>query len=275
LNKPCSKNNNTLPKFAASLVCPVDSPPRRNAVVEVDNFGVIISVSDGSSNFRESAGIAYYSGILIPGLADLMTGSGDNPHWQYSRGIRVAGAPYLPDVADAHTKETVALSPVSISKKEPSRNESAGFLSGDTDDLPRKGRNFYNLAAGRYRWKGMYGEVVDYFVYDGMNHYNRFLRAGLHEGLYHAQTGKGELPVLATGGRIEMMRLMFELQEGAALISFEVLLEMASLNGAIAAGYEKTAGSLSKGKQPGLCIIEGADIANIRLLKGSRLRRLL
>ena len=121
----------------------------------------------------------------------------------------------------------------------------------------------------------MYGELVDYVVFDGMDHFNRFFRPGGHEGLYYGLTGSNEFPVLATGGRIDMMGLLIELQEGPAKINFHTLLEMASLNGALAAGYEKTSGSLSTGKQPGLCIIEGADIANMRLLPGSRLRRLL
>lgn len=304
-----------MPKFAASLVCPVDSPPRKNAVVEVGNDGVIISVSEGSSAFRESAGVAFYAGILIPGLSDLMSGT-LNPLWQYSRGIRIAGGSVMPEGAGnagnlqySHMpgfKITEGPCVTADSKGSPrkvsaadlpddrsdiprivtagnlhdnrndlSRTVSSGNLSDDRLDLPRKGNYGHHLAGDRYRWTGMYGELVDYVVFDGMDHFNRLFRAGGHEGLYHGPTGSNGFPVLATGGRIDMMGLLIELQEGPAKISFHALLEMASLNGALAAGYEKTSGSLSTGKHPGLCIIEGADIANMRLLPGSRLRRLL
>ncbi|MGF1584887.1 MAG: hypothetical protein ACFCUM_06170 [Bacteroidales bacterium] len=304
-----------MPKFAASLVCPVDSPPRKNAVVEVGNDGVIISVSEGTDAFRESAGVEFYSGILIPGLSDLMSGTMD-PHWQYSRGIRIAGTSVIPEGAgiagNSHYSHVpgfkinegpcVTVDPKDSPRKvsagdipddrsdihrivtagdrldnryDFSRTVSSGNLSDDRPELPRKGNYGYHLAADRYKWTGMYGELVDYVVFDGMDQFNRLFRAGGHEGLYRRLTGSSGFPVLATGGRTDMMGLLIELQEGPARISFPALLEMASLNGARAAGYEKTSGSLSAGKQPGLCIIEGADIANMRLLAGSSLRRLL
>jgi hypothetical protein len=285
-------------------------------VVEVDNDGVIISVSEGSAAFRESAGVAFYPGILIPGLSDLMSGKGDSPHWQYSRGIRVAGTSVFPEGAgNAGNSQynhipcfkitedpCVAVdskgSPPKVSEgdmpddrgdlprnvtpgnrqdnlNDLSRTVSSGNLSDNRRDIPRKGNYGYQLAAERYIWKGMYGEVVDYVVFDGMDHFKRYFMAGRHAGMYQALSDSGEIPVLATGGRIDMLGLMVELQKGPAQISFQALLEMASINGALAAGYEKTTGSLSTGKQPGLCIIEGADIANMRLLQGSRLRRLL
>jgi hypothetical protein len=284
-------------------------------VVEVDNLGVIVSVSEGSVSFRESAGVAFYPGILIPGLSDLMSGRGDNPHWQYSRGIRVAGISVLPEGAgNAGNSQynhipcfKITVDPcVTVGSKgsprkvsegdmpdhrgnlprnvipgncrdnlnDLSRSVSSGNLSDARGDIPRKGNGRNQLAAERYRWEGMYGGVVEYVVFDGMDHFNRHFRAGRHAGIYHALSND-ELPVVATGGRIDMMGLLLELQDGPAQIKLLALLEMASLNGAMATGCEKTAGSLSKGKQPGLCIIEGADIANMQLLKGSRLRRLL
>jgi cytosine/adenosine deaminase-related metal-dependent hydrolase len=72
-----------------------------------------------------------------------------------------------------------------------------------------------------------------------------------------------------------MMQMMLELQEGPASLSLPAILTMAALNGARALQFDHITGSIEPGKAPGLSIIEGADIAGVRLLPGSRLRRLL
>ncbi len=73
------------------MVFPVSSPPRSNAVVEIDRNGTVLSVSRGGASFRELAGVEYYSGILIPGLADMMCGPDESGHRLLATGVRVAG----------------------------------------------------------------------------------------------------------------------------------------------------------------------------------------
>jgi hypothetical protein len=219
-------------KIASSLVYPVSSPPLRNAIVEIDDDGVIMAVDPGGQSFREKAGVEFYSGILLPGLADVMCGDRGS-HWLLGRGIRVSGR-----IGAAAT----------------------GTLPGD--------------ASARSSWKSLYGGEVDYRVFRDMEHFMRGFTPGDFNGIYHALGRGGSLPVLASFGRMELVELMFLLQEGPGKFSLPFLLSMATINGAVAMDCDGLTGSLSPGKRPGLNIIEGADINNMRLLPGSRLRRL-
>ena len=55
-------------KISASLVCPVSSPAIKRGVIVVDSNGIIREVRGPLE--KEEANIEYYSGILIPGLAN-------------------------------------------------------------------------------------------------------------------------------------------------------------------------------------------------------------
>lgn len=240
-----------MPKIAASIVFPVSSPARRNAVVETDEKGTVISLSADRPGFSEIAGVAYYSGILIPGLADMMCGRGKSSRWMVSRGLRLAGHIGVPpEMAGKIGEENMKAA-----------GESAG--SGPSEN-PLAGVN----------WKSRYGPEIGYRVFRDMEQFYGDFTAGTTEGVYHFRDTGGEFPVLATLGRQELWELIFALQEGPARISLPQLLVMATLNGARAMNSENIAGTLSPGKQPGINIIEGADMHGMKLLPGSRIRRL-
>jgi hypothetical protein len=217
-------------RIAANLVFPVISPPLKNAMVTLEDDGTVVSVGEGTDRFRERAGVEFYSGILIPGMADADCGSRDSS-WLVSRGIRVGGRTGMPD---------------------------------DAGTVPEKG--------GRVKWKGWPG-MIEFLVYDEDNPLHGIFRAGITEGTCHA-VKMGGIPVTCTCGKAEMIDLLFYLQEQQPEGSLESLIAMATINGARALGFP-AAGSLLPGMQPGLNIIEGADIRKMRLLPGSRLRRLL
>jgi hypothetical protein len=80
-----------MPKIAASIVFPVSAPPRRNAVVRMDDNGTVLSVSKGDASFSEMAGVEFYSGILIPGLVDLLNNKVCDNHRLVAEGVRVTG----------------------------------------------------------------------------------------------------------------------------------------------------------------------------------------
>lgn len=221
-----------MPRIAASLVCPVSSPPLKNAVVTLDQNGVVLSIEGGSARFRERAGVEFYSGILIPGMADVFCG-GRESSWLMTRGVRVAGRTGIPREASA--------------------------LSGESQ------------SPSQFYWKGRQG-VIEYRIFDDIADLQNSFQAGKTNGIYHATRMEG-MPVLGSGGKMEMIDLMFMLQEGKAGAGLPLLITMATLNGARALGFQ-AAGCLVPGMQPGLNIIEGADIRNMRLLPGSRLRRL-
>jgi hypothetical protein len=217
-------------RIAANLVFPVTSPPLKNALVTLDDDGTVVSVGEGTDRFRERAGVEFYSGILIPGMADGDCGSRGSS-WLVSRGIRIAGRTGMP--VDAGT-------------------------------VPEIG--------GRVKWKGWPG-MIEYLVYDDGNPPHTIFPAGIAEGVCHA-VNMGGIPVTCTCGKAEMIDLLFFLQEQQPEGGLESLIAMATINWARALGFP-AAGCLLPGMQPGLNIIEGADIRNMRLLPGSRLRRLL
>jgi hypothetical protein len=122
-------------------------------------------------------------------------------------------------------------------------------------------------------WKSLYGGMVDCRVFRHMDHFMEYFTPGEFKGVYHAIRLKGNPPVLAGWGLVNLVELMFELQQGPGRFSLPVLLEMATGNGARALGFAGT-GSLMPGTRPGLNIIEGVDISAMRLLPESRIRRL-
>ena len=241
-------------RIAASLVYPVSSPPLKNGMVTVEHNGIIISVEEGGENFRELAGVEYYSGILIPGFADVHTGERDSA-WLLGRGIRVAGR--------------------------------TGF--------PKDAGKVDNELSTRFSWKSLYGGRVDYQIFKSAGQFSGCFMPGRKTGVYHARGksnkylagGKGPgingfyragteegLLVIGTSGRLEMIKMMIGLQEEPSGTTLLKLIDMATINGAVALGYDKVAGCLLPGRQPGLNLIEGADMSNLKLLPGSRLRRL-
>lgn len=58
-------------------------------------------------------------------------------------------------------------------------------------------------------------------------------------------------------------------------ISLQEMIIWASLNGARALGIDSWAGSIEPGKKPGLLLIENADLANRKISKKSRIKRLI
>jgi hypothetical protein len=239
-------------RIAASLVFPVSSPPVKNAVVTIDQNGVVLSVEGDSARFRERAGVEFYSGILIPGMADVFCGERESS-WLMTRGVRVAGRTGIP-------REISTLSGES--------QLAAGTNRPPGDSITLSGES---QSPSQAIWKGWQG-IVEYRFYNDIAQFQNSFPAGKTDGIYHARRTEG-LPVLGSGGKMEMIDLLFRLQEGEAGAGLPLLITMATLNGARALGFQ-AAGCLLPGMQPGLNIIEGADIGNMRLLSGSRLRRL-
>jgi cytosine/adenosine deaminase-related metal-dependent hydrolase len=80
---------------------------------------------------------------------------------------------------------------------------------------------------------------------------------------------------LASTGRLSMLTELRLLQEAAPDIPAEEIFRWGTANGARALKMDDFLGSIEPGKRPGLLLVEPFDLARMRLLPESRVRRLL
>lgn len=80
---------------------------------------------------------------------------------------------------------------------------------------------------------------------------------------------------LASNSSLSILEELKTIQDFFPSIPLETLVSWATLNGARALCEESTFGSIAPGKKPGLLLIQNADLANLRLTRESRVRRLI
>jgi len=80
---------------------------------------------------------------------------------------------------------------------------------------------------------------------------------------------------LASSGQLSMITELLLLQEAAPELSAEEIFRWGTLNGARSLKMDDYLGSIEPGKRPGLLLVEPFDLANLRLLPESRVRRLV
>ncbi len=80
---------------------------------------------------------------------------------------------------------------------------------------------------------------------------------------------------LASNDRLDMLTELRLLHDAAPGLSLAEVIRWGTINGARALKMADDLGSIEPGKKPGLLLIENADLVNLRLLPGSRVRRLL
>ncbi len=94
----------------------------------------------------------------------------------------------------------------------------------------------------------------------------------LRDATDHIVTGTDSL---ASADRLSILTELRLLQEYFPYIPLEELICWGTINGARALKMDVRLGSIEPGKKPGLLLIEGMDLAEMRLLPQSRVRRLL
>ena len=57
-------------KISANYIFPVSGPPLKNGIVEIDQSGKIINVIDTRGKLKETAGLEFYNGIIVPGFVN-------------------------------------------------------------------------------------------------------------------------------------------------------------------------------------------------------------
>jgi len=55
-------------RVSADYIFPVSGPPLKNGIIEFDDQGKILSLTDTFGNFKETSKLEYYNGVLVPGL---------------------------------------------------------------------------------------------------------------------------------------------------------------------------------------------------------------
>lgn len=55
-------------RLTAHYIFPIDRPPIKNGIIELDDQGVITKIEAPGENFRETANLEHYSGIIVPGF---------------------------------------------------------------------------------------------------------------------------------------------------------------------------------------------------------------
>lgn len=80
---------------------------------------------------------------------------------------------------------------------------------------------------------------------------------------------------LASNNGLSIISELKRLQENFPERGLEEFIRWATINGAMALGEDKNAGSIEPGKKPGLVLIENADLINMKLLPESIARRII
>ena len=80
---------------------------------------------------------------------------------------------------------------------------------------------------------------------------------------------------LASNYKLSILSEMITLQQNFPELKLEELFKWSGLNGAKALGIEKSFGSFSKGKKPGVNLITAIDFKNLKLSENSKVKRLI
>lgn len=80
---------------------------------------------------------------------------------------------------------------------------------------------------------------------------------------------------LASNHSLSILQEMITLQHNFPEVKLQELVEWGSLNGARALGLNGFLGSLEPGKKPGINLVTGVDLKNMRLTEASKVRRLI
>jgi cytosine/adenosine deaminase-related metal-dependent hydrolase len=80
---------------------------------------------------------------------------------------------------------------------------------------------------------------------------------------------------LASNHRLSILSEMKTIQENFPEIKFEEMICWATLNGAKALGFEKELGSFEPSKKPGVLLLENIDLQNLKIIEGTRVKRLM
>jgi cytosine/adenosine deaminase-related metal-dependent hydrolase len=162
-----------------------------------------------------------------------------------------------------------------LSSKTPQNKNSFHWLM---DQLPRDMRLLmvHNLFTGEQDILESGAENAD--IYWVLCPKSNYYIGGLYPGKYLMERFSERICIgtdsLASNDKLSVLDELKVLQDNNPEIPLSELLSWASFNGAKALGIDKWCGSFEEGKKPGVLLIENADIQNLRLKQGSRIKNL-
>ena len=57
-------------RIAANYIFPVNKPPLKNGIVEIDHNGAVLNLIDTKGDFTESRNLEFYNGVIVPGFVN-------------------------------------------------------------------------------------------------------------------------------------------------------------------------------------------------------------
>lgn len=113
----------------------------------------------------------------------------------------------------------------------------------------------------------------------GLEYYSGILMPGFINANHHAEpppsiVGRGTNR-LAQKQQLSTLSEMIALQQNSPELSLEELIKRATINAARALQIDDCFGSFEPGKRPGINLITGADLKNLKLTAQSKLKKLV
>jgi len=222
-------------KLSATYIFPGNRPPLKNGILVCDDDGSILDVTDTGGIVMEQPGMEYYSGILVPGLINTYG------RWEHSH----------------------------LKGKTP---EEPGL-----DKFPGHNDELINCWQGDIRkFKNRPDSAPVFFVLCPNARGN--IESHLQQVLLYQR--KGIIICLGTDNpdpnhERSVLKEMITIHQYSPSIAMQDLIEWACINGARALGLEKKLGSFDRGKTPGINLITGMDLKNLKLTSISRVKKMI
>jgi len=117
-------------KFAAHYALLPDGSWGKWPVVEMDEQGMLVSVTVNPQGFREQPSLQYYGGVLLPGFVDAWGGFSDSMHDQKALNQHmVKGTLVLGSTLDEMLLKTCTTPPFLIKQQQPDESLSRQIVS--------------------------------------------------------------------------------------------------------------------------------------------------
>lgn len=228
-------------RISAQFVLTGVSLPLNRGVVETNDKGLITAVIDTGGKLEESRNLEFYNGIILPGL--------------------LCPCRRLPEPSPENPQEKI----LQELDEWFFRN---GFVAArlilPSPEMP--------LPTSHYGIKYL-AEKISVPLHSSMVHSgDPFLKQKEEKEMKLFKPG---IPGAECGPPKTITEIFFRLQCGQPGRNLPELLPFFGIHPAKSMGYDKILGSIEKGKTPGLNLIEPVNLAELRLLKESRIRRLV